>query len=409
MAMEPIDNTSGPASYARRPSAGNLEIDLASVRLPIERASTLPGFCYHDAGVFEREVETIFSDMWVCVGRAEELPEPGDYLNLKLGRERILLVRDTSGLLNAFYNVCRHRGSVLITEERGRGLRGIQCPYHAWTYALDGSLRKAPHMEESRDFDTRQFGLNRLRLEAWEGFLFVSLRPDITPLRDHLGALAARFASHRMGDLKRGRLARYTVEANWKILCDNYSECYHCALIHPELNRVSHYRSGQIDLINDAVVGGWMELRQADFQTMTLSGRTGRPPIEGLDPEERGRIHYYIVYPNMLLSLHPDYVMTHVLWPLSPGRTEVVCEFLFDPQAMTQPGFDPSDAFDFWDLTNRQDWRACELTQMGVQSAGYDRGRLSPLEWMTHAFDNFVADRLTGSHRSPEVVGYRSR
>jgi len=404
-----MDHQQEGRTTSRAPSVAGMESDLASVRLPIERATTLPGRYYHDAGVFEREIETIFSDMWICVGRAEDLPEPGDYLTLTLGRERVLLVRDTSGALNAFHNVCRHRGSVLVTDARGGGLRAIQCPYHAWTYDLDGSLRKAPHMEESRDFDTRRFGLNRLPLDTWEGFLFVSLRADVAPLRDRLGPLAVRFASHRMGDLKRGRLARYTVEANWKILCDNYSECYHCALIHPELNRVSHYRSGQIDLIDDAAVGGWMELRQADFQTMTLSGRTSRPPIDGLDPQELGRIHYYIVYPNMLLSLHPDYVMTHVLWPLSPGRTEVVCEFLFDPKAMALPGFDPSDAFDFWDLTNRQDWRACELTQVGVQSSGYDRGRLSPLEWMTHAFDNFVADRLTGTHLSPGVVGYRTR
>jgi len=211
--------------------------------------------------------------------------------------------------------------------------------------------------------------------------------------------MGSKFARYGMDGLRRGRRITYTVETNWKMLCENYSECYHCSLIHPELNRVSHYMSGEIDLINQATVGGWMDLRKDEYQTMSLTGKSNRPPFEGITAEDHRRIHYYIVYPNLLLSLHPDYVMTHTVWPQGTGRSEVVCEFLFDPEEVARPGFDPSDAVDFWDLTNRQDWRACELAYQGTQSGGYTRGRLSPLEWMVHIFDNFVADRLTGKDR----------
>ena len=151
-----------------------------------------------------------------------------------------------------------------------------------------------------------------------------------------------------------------------------------------------------IDLINQATVGGWMDLRKDEFQTMSLSGKSNRPPLEGLPAEDLRRIHYYILYPNMLMSLHPDYVMTHVVWPQDIGRCDIVCEFLFDPKEVESPNFDPSDAADFWDLTNRQDWRVCELAYKGTQSGGYNKGRLSNLEWMVHIFDNFVADRLLG-------------
>jgi phenylpropionate dioxygenase-like ring-hydroxylating dioxygenase large terminal subunit len=379
---------------ATRPT--DIERDLASIRRPLEEATTLPGRFYHDPAIHREELQRIFTSMWLCVGREEEVADPGDFLTRSVGTESVMVVRDAEGEVRAFHNVCRHRGSRILTETSGKGLTRLQCPYHAWTYELHGALRVAPHMEEARNFDKRDFSLNRVRLERWDGFLFVSFSPKEPPLFEHLGEMARKFERYRMGTLKRGKRITYTVEANWKLLCENYSECYHCALIHPELNRVSHYLSGCTDLSNGATVGGWMDLRKEDYSTMTLSGKTERPAFASIDPEDLRRIHYYIVYPNMLLSLHPDYVMTHTIWPEGPARSEVVCEFLFDPKAMARDDFDPSDAVDFWDLTNRQDWRACELAQQGVGSAAYERGRLSSLEWMVHIFDNFYADRLTG-------------
>jgi Rieske 2Fe-2S family protein len=380
-----------------RPAPGELQRELATIRVPLEEATTLPARFYLDPGIHQAEVETIFTRMWLCVGREEDVERPGDFLVRDVGNDSVLVVRDDRGVLRAFHNVCRHRGSRLVTEPAGRGLKNLLCPYHAWTYELDGSLRHAPHMEEARQFEAKRFGLNPVRIGAWDGFVFICLSATEPSLEEFLGAMTTRFAAYGMAGLKRGRRITYTVDSNWKMLAENYSECYHCALIHPELNKVSHYLSGgSVDLVNDAAVGGWMELRRDDYQTMSISGHTARPPFPGISDEDHRRIHYYIVYPNLLLSLHPDYVMTHTVWPQGPGRSEIVNEFLFAADEVAKPGFDPSDAVDFWDLTNRQDWRACELAQKGVQSAGYDRGRLSALEWMMHIFDNFVADRLTG-------------
>ncbi|HEU4400831.1 MAG TPA: aromatic ring-hydroxylating dioxygenase subunit alpha [Candidatus Polarisedimenticolia bacterium] len=395
------------SSGLERPVVADLERDLATVRLPLDQASTLPGRFYHDPAIYQEELRRIFSSMWLCVGRDEDVAKPGDYMTRAIGSESVIVMRDARGEVNAFHNVCRHRGSRLLTEASGTGLSKIQCPYHAWTYDLDGSLRGTPHMEDARDFDRRRFSLNPVRLERWDGFLFISLDPRAPALSEFLGEMGRKFARYGMGDLRRGRRVTYTVQSNWKMLAENYSECYHCFLIHPELNRVSHYLSGSIDLTNQATVGGWMDLREDEFNSMTVSGKTARKPLPALDAEDQRRIHYYIVYPNLLLSLHPDYVMTHTIWPDGPGRSEIICEFLFHPDEMARPGFDPSDAVEFWDMTNKQDWRVCELAWQGTSSTGYERGRLSSLEWMVHIFDNFVADRLTG--RKPVAAGVAAR
>jgi Rieske 2Fe-2S family protein len=396
-------SSSGPVLFGRSPrerqapDPADLAKDLATVRLPLEEASTLPARFYTDPVIHGEEHRLIFTKMWLCVAREEDLPNPGDYMTQSIGLASVILMRDANGSINAFHNVCRHRGSRLLTETSGCALTAIKCPYHAWAYDLDGSLRGAPHMENVKNFDKRDFGLSSVRLETWDGFLFINLDPDAIPLREHLGEMATRFDRYRMSTLRRAKRIHYTVASNWKMLAENYSECYHCFLIHPELNRVSHYMSGDSDFTNQSTVGGWMDLREDGFNSMTLSGKTPRPPFETLDETDQQRIYYYILYPNMLLSLHPDYVMVHTVWPDGPGRSEVVCDFLFDPKQIARPDFDPSDAVEFWDLTNKQDWRVCELTLQGVQSGGYDRGRLSTLEWMAHQFDKFVADRLTGT------------
>jgi phenylpropionate dioxygenase-like ring-hydroxylating dioxygenase large terminal subunit len=372
------------------------EAELASVYAPLDEATTLPGRYYHDPAIHAEEMRRIFAEMWLCAGREADIEKPGDFLTRNLGAESIVLVRDAGGTARAFHNVCRHRGARIVDEARGGGLTRFQCPYHSWGYDLDGALRSAPHMDEVKGFDRREYPLRPVRLAAWSGFLFVSLSAATPPIETHLGEMATYFERYRIGSLRNGHRIRYSIAANWKILCENYSECYHCFLVHPQLNRVSHYRSGQIELINPATVGGYMELREPEFNTMSGTGRTSRRPFATIAPEDHRRIHYYIIYPNIFLSLHPDYVMTHTLWPAGPGRTDIECEFLFDPREMTVPGFDPSDAVRFWDETNRQDWSVCERAHLGTGSSSYDRGRLSRLEWMTHIFDKFVADRLLG-------------
>ncbi len=186
--------------------------------------------------------------------------------------------------------------------------------------------------------------------------------------------------------MQTARSLRYELACNWKLIFLNYSECYHCPLVHPQLDKLSPSDSGRNDLAEGAFLGGYSELRQPGT-ALTMSGRSSRPPLKGVDGVELDRVYYYTIFPSLLLSLHPDYVMVHYLKPLAPDRTEVVCAFLFDPQTIAQSGFDPSDAVDFWDMTNRQDWHVNELTQLGLRSRAYSPGPYSNAEGLLSAFD----------------------
>ncbi len=369
--------------------------------------STLPGRYYTDPEILKQEIERLFQAFWICAGRVDEVPNPGDFVLRQIGCESIVIVRDEAQKINAFYNVCRHRGTRLCTEESGSAKGSIQCQYHAWTYSLDGKLIGAPHMNEVASFDKSQWGLKSVGCEVWDGHIFINLAEDRMPLMEQLGDLPSRFARFNMGDLRRGARVTYDVAANWKLIVENYSECYHCPLIHPDLNRVTHYLSGENDVVSDYFNGGYQIIGE-EYCTLTVEGKKTRPYFKGLQPEDRNRVYYYAVYPNLLLSLHPDYMMTHTAWPLAPDKTRVVCEWHFEPEVMADPEFDPSDAVGFWDMTNRQDWRACEISQLGVASKAYTPGPYSNLETLLYVFDRFVVDNLEGPReRARALAGGR--
>lgn len=370
--------------------------EVAAVRRPVDRAEMLPPRVFHDPVVFDFEMRAWFGTTWLCVGREEDAAQGGSYFLAGVGGESVMIVRDRNGELNAFHNVCRHRGSTLIEPETdgsaGRLVR-IQCPYHAWIYDLDGALRRAPHTEEIQDFTPADNSLVPVRIDTWQGFVFVNLDPAAPPLLDHLADLPAAVADYPIGEVRRARRIEYDVAANWKVIGENYSECYHCPGVHPQLNRLSPYDRGRNLESSGPWAGGWMELVD-DADTMSIDGAShGRPSLPGIGEKNARRVYYIVLWPNLLLSLHPDYVMTHQVWPVDAQRSRVVCEWLFDPQAMADPAFDPSDAVDFWDLTNRQDWAVCERQQRGTASRGYSPGRYSLMEDMVHSFDLMVADR----------------
>ncbi|HEX5819218.1 MAG TPA: aromatic ring-hydroxylating dioxygenase subunit alpha [Gemmatimonadales bacterium] len=356
------------------------------------RRTTLPARYFTDPGVFHEERERFFAGMWVYVGRAEEIAGPGDYIVREVAGESLILTRQASGALAAFYNVCRHRGTRLCTEASGRFADRIQCPYHAWTYGLDGSLLAAPHMEAAAGFDRAEHGLAPAGIDEWDGHLFVTLREDPQPLAEQLGALPEKFAAWRMGELRRAYRITYDVKANWKLLILNYSECLHCPVIHPGLQRLSHYMTGDNDPATPTWLGGSMLLREEIF-TMSRDGQRRRAPLPGLSEVQQRHVYYYAVLPNLLLSLHPDYVMTHALRPVACDRTEVACEWLFHPRDHADPLFDPADAIDFWDETNREDWRVSELSQQGIGSRAYRPGPYSPREGLLWDFDQVVRRR----------------
>lgn len=345
--------------------------------------------------VFAKEVERLLLGRWVCVCREDEIAHTGDYRLATVGGESIIVVRDEDGRIRAFYNVCRHRGARLCDRPTGRLRSTIQCPYHAWTYRLDGRLVGAPHMQDHEGFDRDDYPLHAVAIGTWEGFVFLNLAADPEPLDDWLAPLRSRFSRFNLSKLRSARRIEYDVAANWKLIFQNYSECLHCPTIHPELSERTPYTSGGNDLVEGPFLGGFMVLTEGDG-SLTTSGNACAVAVGDLPPEDFRRVYFYSIFPNLLLSLHPDYAMFHTLWPESAGRTRIVCEWLFHPDAPAVAGFRPDDAIAFWDRTNRQDWRVCESTQAGVASRAYTPGPYSPRESLPAAWDREYLRQMQG-------------
>jgi Rieske 2Fe-2S family protein len=368
---------------------------------PLGQARTLPAAAYVSDVVLAWEWERFFEGSWVCVGRASALEKAGDQIAVRIGSEGILLVREAEGVLRGFFNVCRHRGHELLEAGSTANQRVIRCPYHAWVYGLDGGLRAAPRFKHLSSADPVYEGLVPARLVEWLGWVFVNASGDAMPFEEYVGNLTDLVAPYRPDRLVASATHTYEVPANWKIIVENYHECYHCTNIHPELCRVTPPSSGESYEPDGFWVGGSMDL-MPDAQTMSLSGESGGMPIPGLSARQSRQVFYFGLFPNLLISPHPDYVMTHRLEPLAPDLTRIECQWLFPPEGVEREGFDPSYAVEFWDLTNRQDWQACESVQRGVASRGYLQGPLALEEDNVHQFQAMVAGGyLSGAPARP--------
>jgi glycine betaine catabolism A len=359
---------------------------------------TLPQQYFVSDEVFRQEQEQIFSKQWLLVGHQSQVANAGDYFLVSVppssdyaaARESLIVIRDKSGVIHGFYNVCRHRGTRLKEDACGHA-SAIQCPYHAWTYGLDGRLIGAPHMDEVPGFDKADYSLRAVRLALWEGFIFVNLDENAMPLEEWFAPLNGKFSHWNMSILRPAKRIEYDVRANWKLMFENYSECYHCPGVHPMLAKVSPYDSAQNDLSEGPFLGGFMKINRG--AGLTMSGKACALPVGGImrgdgeEAEDDGLVFYYSIFPNMLLSLHPEYVMVHQLWPKSPERTLIVCDWFFHPDAFNRPDFKPDDAIEFWDMTNKQDWHVCELSQQGIASRAYEPGPYSSRESIPAAWD----------------------
>lgn len=349
-------------------------------------AKTLAGAYYTSADVWQQEWERIFTRHWLYVGRSAQIGVPGAYVLVEVGEESLILVRDRDGVARGFYNVCRHRGTHLCAQSPGQFAHSIQCPYHAWTYDLAGSLIGAPNMHEVAGFQKVDYPLIPVSVAEWEGCLFVNLNREAPLLTQALAPIWDKFTAWRLAELQAVQETVYEVAANWKLIFQNYSECYHCPTLHPVLNRLTPYRNAGNDLEEGPILGGPMTLSEG-VGSMTISGQRCAPPLGDVGGADLGRVHYYTLFPSVFLSLHPDYVLIHRLQPLAVNRTRVHCQWLFHPAAQVQPDFDPGDAVAFWDMTNRQDWEVCEMSQQGVSSRAYTPGPYAELESMIAAFD----------------------
>ena len=370
-------NAPGPASETFQNALANIDDDLDGSR-------HMPGGIYTSSDVYAVERDQIFLRSWLCVGREEETPQPGDFFASRIMGEPFLVVRNEAGAINAFANSCRHRG---VEVARGRGnAKQFSCPYHAWSYGLDGSLVGAPHMEETTDFNKADFPLITPAQATWEGNVFVHIGDKPEPFEAAYAPVLTKFAPWHIGELMPVHREMYEVKANWKLIVQNYSECYHCPIIHPALEKLSHYRDTENDLEEGPFLGGPMRIGKEDGGLSRDVKRTA-PPLPGLKGENLQRAYYYLLFPTLLISLQPDFVLMHHLQRVAPDHTRIVCQWLYHPDAINQDGFDAQATIDLWDEVNRQDWRVSELTQQGVASRAYRPGPYSALESMPAAFD----------------------
>jgi glycine betaine catabolism A len=363
--------------------------------LPFGQSRMLPRSAYVDPAVFAWEQRHFFDGGWMCIGRSEDLGEPGDQRAESLGSAGALLIRGQDGVLRAFANVCSHRGHELlpcgVSTRHGR----VICPYHSWSYTLQGDVWTAPGFKELEGFDPAEHGLTQLPCTEWHGLVFVDGSGTASALEVQLASLEELVRPYEPERLRVAGSHDYTVAANWKILTENYQECYHCPMIHPELCEVSPPKSGGNYHLDGPWVGGTMDLREG-MDTMSLDGKSGGVMLRGLDAEGLRSVIYVYVFPNVLISLHPDYVMTHRLIPLAADSTRIVCTWSFAPEAVEQPGFDPAYAVNFWDITNQQDWEACSSVQRGLASTHARPGPMGGEEDAVYQFVTMIARGYQG-------------
>ena len=371
---------------------------MSTTRLPESLIATLPGRYYTDESIFAREQQHIFEQSWFCAARASDLPTAGSYQTVRVGRESVLISRNRTGQLRAFFNVCRHRGATICTEAAGEVRRAFQCPYHAWTYDLDGKLIAAPNLTKMPDIDRTEFGLKQVAVQEWLGYVWVCLAEEPPLFADSV----IRAVIERLGDLESiehygidnlsiGRRIVYDVQANWKLIVENFMECYHCATIHPELTEVlPEFADGyaaQYFVGHGAAFG-------SEVEGFTVDGSAGLDRIPGVNEEQDRRYYAITVKPQVFINLVPDHVIFHRMYPMSAARTVVECDWLYLP-GVIESGRDLTRSVELFDRVNRQDFAACERTQPAMGSRVYrDGGVLVPSEHHIAAFHEWVTTAL---------------
>jgi Rieske 2Fe-2S family protein len=356
----------------------------------------LPSAWYHDAEQYRRELDAFWLRGWLYACRADELA-PRDYRVIEVGDQSLLLTRDLAGELRAFHNVCRHRGSELCSQAQGR-FRGptIVCPYHGWTYSLEGALLGMPHQLPGAGFRREDHSLYPVAVEAWAGFVFVNpIGAAAPPLAEALGSIPADLAGWPLGELRVGERTRTNVACNWKVFWENFSECFHCPGVHPELSRlVPAYRKGLLDEADDPDAAPADAARPglaAGALTWTLDGQTRLPHFPGLSPEQRGAGQTFgVMAPGFFVVAHVDYARAVRVLARGPEQTQLQVEWLFDPEVLARPDFDLEHATALGRLVVEQDASICERNQRGLRSRRHAQGVVVPQEYGVFAFHEWL-------------------
>jgi choline monooxygenase len=343
---------------------------------------TLPFDWYSDPAVLRLERERIFRHSWQYAGRADQIADPGSFFTADAGGVPIVVVRDKASVLRAFVNVCRHRGS-LVCEGEGRR-ETLQCPYHAWTYDLDGSLRAAPRADREPGFEREQLGLMPALVDTWGPFVFVNPDVGAAPLAETLGELPELVAASGL-DLDGLRFLERSsseYEANWKVCCENYLECYHCQVAHPDFSKV-------VDVSMEAYV---LEASRYFSSQYGPVRQTWKGDFDPRGPIERGQFHF--VWPNLTINImpgHPNLSIGPVV-PAGPERTSRFLDYFVGPdvdEAWIR------DMLEFDAQVGSEDTALVERVQKGVRGAGLDHGRLMlESEQLIAHFQGLLLDAL---------------
>ncbi len=346
-------------------------------------APTLGTLDYCAPEVFELERRRIFHHGWMYVCHLDGLPV-GTKRTFDIAGESVIITRDTDdGAVRAFANVCRHRGAELCDRAMVPATKGsIRCRYHSWTYGLDGDLLATPRVDD--DFDRADYGLWRRHADVWNGLVFVSIAEQPPALADWLHAhtpTISTFCDLPVADYRIGARTEAVVAANWKIVVENYAECLHCAVVHPELTEVIPlYRTGHV--VDPRRDDGAVDLAPG-ATALTASGRSDLSVLPGYgDAVEYDGV---AIFPNVFFDLTPTALALTALFPIAPDRTHVVGEYLFAAVDVDAPGFDPSGEVELNELVGAQDYEVCEMVQRGVGSSAFTTGGLT-------AKDRYVAE-----------------
>jgi phenylpropionate dioxygenase-like ring-hydroxylating dioxygenase large terminal subunit len=371
---------------------------MTTTDLPASLIPTLAGQYYTDPALFGLEQSKIFEQMWFCAVRSAELPTPGSFKQVQVGRESVLVVRGRDGALRAFLNICRHRGAKICTEESGEAKRSLQCPYHAWTYDFTGKLVAAPNLTKMPDIDRVEYGLVPVHLREWLGYAWLCLAKEPPSFEeDVMGAVVERLGDlesidrYDLDTLEVGRRIVYDVKANWKLIVENFMECYHCATIHPELTEVlPEFADGYAA---QYYVGHGAEFG-TDVQGFTVDGSDGFEKLPGVAEDQDRRYYAITIKPSVFVNLVPDHVIFHRMFPISEDRTIVECDWLYSKDVVAS-GKDVSRSVELFHRVNEQDFEACERTQPAMSSRAYANGGvLVPSEHHIGAFHEWVTQRL---------------
>jgi len=362
------------------------------VRLPLLDAETLPPWCYTSREFFDREVERIFMRSWNFLGREDEVAKPGDYAVFDLFGESVIVIRDRANAVRGFANSCRHRGTRLL---HGKGsCRAIVCPYHGWGYDLSGRLVGAAGMEDTHDFDRERYGLHPLRLETWDGFIFVNFDPKAGSLLDYLGDLPERLDSYNFGDMGCVRRPEYDLACNWKIFLENAMEDYHTPIVHKQ--------SIGVQITSPELARGeWGGIYMPAEKTIAVLAADlehAFPPIATLRGEPSGGTYFLVIYPSTFFATTQDCMWWLQQFPMGPDRTKLVVGSCFPRATVARGDFAERVRYYFkrWDKSIPEDNAISEQQQMGIRSSYASSGRYSIREPLVRDIANWVLDRALG-------------